>query len=66
MSGGVEISSWAPSQYSGLVHLWQSEINALVVDTGRELVRSGLERSKFFPIFTENRLNVIWPLHLNG
>lgn len=66
MSGGVEISSWAPSPYSGLVHLWQSEINALVVDTGRELVRSGQERSKFFPIFTENRLNVIWPLHLNG
>lgn len=44
----------------------KSEVNALDVDMGRELVRGGQERPKFFPIFTENRLNVIWPLHLNG
>lgn len=42
------------------------EVNTLDVDTGSEWDGRGQERPKLFLLFTESRLNVIWPLHLNG
>lgn len=45
---------------------WKLEVNALDVDIGSEWDGRGQERPKLFLLFTENRLNVIWPLHLNG